>query len=79
MREHTDALRDVYTRLGSICDALDRIEVELRGVTRETKAARAEAERATTASRETAQKVRFLDKRVDAIVLRVQGVENAGR
>jgi hypothetical protein len=78
-REHTDALLDVYKRLGSICDALDRIESELRGVTRETRAARTEAERATAAAREAAQKARFSDKRIDSLVSRVQTVENATR
>lgn len=79
MHELQREVSRVHARLDAICDALDRIEENLRPAVRDSKEARSEAHHAFKTAGEAAHKVRFLDKRVDALVSRVQSVENGQR
>jgi len=79
MREIQATLGGVLARLVHICDSLDRIERAQTVSAREARDAKNEASRAFATAREAVQKARFSDKRIDSLVSRVQGVENAGR
>jgi hypothetical protein len=65
-------LRLVIERLSFICNALDALE-------RDVRRARADAEFSLRNSQEAVRVARFTDKRVDALVSRVQAVESTTR
>jgi methyl-accepting chemotaxis protein len=75
LRTMRDIQRDVRTilqRLTHVCNALDKLE----HANNET---RARADAAVKRAAEAAEKARFSEKRVDALVGRVQRVENGQR
>ena len=69
----------ILLRLDAICGALDRIERALPGIVRDSRTAKAEANLAYESAREAVRKANFADKRIDALVARVQAAENASR
>lgn len=71
-REVRSELRDVILRLSHICDAIDALE-------RDVRSARAESKLAFDRAQEALKVARFTDKRVDALVARVQAAEGRAR
>lgn len=79
MREMQDTLGQVLVRLGHVCDALDRIEKAQRESARTVRQAKDAADRAIAEARQATHTARFGEKRIDALVARLQAVENGQR
>jgi len=72
MREIQRDVRSILERLTHVCNALDTLE-------RTSGETRARADAAIKRAAEAADRARFSEKRVDALVGRVQKVENGQR